>query len=81
MAKINWSLEEDELILEEVKKRGTNSWGKISAFLTQKTHLHVRQRYDTIRKWFDKNPKATIKDIPRKHLNFRQGLQLEVSEN
>lgn len=79
-ARANWSIEEDELILEEVKKRGTKSWGKISSLLTHKTPLHVRQRYVTIHKWFSKNPNATMEDIPRRHVNFRKGLQLEVSE-
>lgn len=63
--KVNpWTFEEDNKLMEFVKKKGGNDWKGISDILKTHNRLSCRTRYLTISKFLAKNPKKGIEDVP-----------------
>lgn len=50
LKKRNWSIEEDELLLQAVEKVGTKSWAKVASIMGQRCDVQCRYRYQQLTK-------------------------------
>nr|CAH7742322.1 unnamed protein product [Callosobruchus chinensis] len=69
-----YTLEEDERIMEYVKRNGTKTWGPLSTELNRSMGL-LRQRYQTIASFLNRYRDKTIKDVPRRKSKSIPSLQ------
>ncbi|XP_019556334.3 uncharacterized protein LOC109425542 [Aedes albopictus] len=67
-----WTIEEDMRLMNFIKENLTDegprkiSWAACSKALGNHSRLSCRTRYYTIEKFLEKNPDATLDDVPRK---------------
>ncbi|XP_004536996.1 uncharacterized protein LOC101457522 isoform X2 [Ceratitis capitata] len=61
-----WSVEDDKKLMEFISEHGTSAWLRCAESLGNHNRISCRTRFLTIKKFFEKNPEATIDDIPRK---------------
>ncbi|XP_058447889.1 uncharacterized protein LOC131428184 [Malaya genurostris] len=67
-----WTIEEDMRLMNFIKENLTDegprkiSWAACSKVLGNHSRLSCRTRYYTIEKFLEKNPNATLDDVPRK---------------
>lgn len=48
ISKVSWSQEEDNLLIDTVKRFGSKSWGKIAAVLGNRCDVQCRYRYNLL---------------------------------
>ncbi|XP_037942829.1 snRNA-activating protein complex subunit 4-like [Teleopsis dalmanni] len=60
-----WTYEDDRKLVEFVSKHGPSSWLQCAELLGNHTRTSCRTRYLTIKKFYAKNPNASLQDIPR----------------
>uniref|UniRef100_A0A0K8WBB8 snRNA-activating protein complex subunit 4 n=1 Tax=Bactrocera latifrons TaxID=174628 RepID=A0A0K8WBB8_BACLA len=61
-----WSVEDDKKLMEFIAEHGTSAWLRCAGALGNHNRISCRTRFLTIKKFFAKNPEATLEDIPRK---------------
>ncbi|XP_036233413.2 uncharacterized protein Pbp95 isoform X2 [Bactrocera oleae] len=61
-----WSVEDDKKLMEFISEHGTSAWLRCAEALGNHNRISCRTRFLTIKKFFTKNPEATLEDIPRK---------------
>lgn len=61
-----WTKEEDRQLVEFVNQNGFD-WSKIAKELKTHSRISCRTRYQTIKKYLDKNPNQTVDDVPIKY--------------
>ncbi|XP_050317277.1 uncharacterized protein LOC126751235 isoform X2 [Bactrocera neohumeralis] len=61
-----WSVEDDKKLMEFIAEYGTSAWLRCAGALGNHNRISCRTRFLTIKKFFAKNPEATLEDIPRK---------------
>uniref|UniRef100_A0A336KTS2 CSON011328 protein n=1 Tax=Culicoides sonorensis TaxID=179676 RepID=A0A336KTS2_CULSO len=61
-----WTVEEDQKLMDFVDKNGTSKWSEFAKQLGTKTRFACRCRYITIQKFLTRNPTAKLQDVPRK---------------
>lgn len=66
----NWTLQEDEKILEHAQKYGSQNWSKLTTELLR-SRGQLRQRYIRIKQYLDNTPNANLLAIRRKEQTFR----------
>lgn len=62
LRKLNWSTEEDTLLLQAVEKVGTKSWSKVAAIVGQRCDVQCRYRYQQLMK--QQNTKYNSAPVP-----------------
>ncbi|KAI8129794.1 hypothetical protein FF38_12998 [Lucilia cuprina] len=73
-----WSLEDDIKLMEFVTANGTKSWMECEKSLDGKhSRISCRTRFLTIRRYLEKNPDASIEDIPRKKVSSKHAINIE----
>uniref|UniRef100_A0A182JT93 snRNA-activating protein complex subunit 4 n=1 Tax=Anopheles christyi TaxID=43041 RepID=A0A182JT93_9DIPT len=69
---VGWNLEEDKRLMSYIAEHLTEegpqkiSWAHCSKFLGNHSRLSCRTRYYTIDRFLEKNPEATLEDVPRR---------------
>lgn len=72
----HWTEEHDKKLMKLVERHG-NEWVKIADEMVSHSRTSCRQRYTTIQKFLDKNPKKTISDVPRRKRAFSTNVTTE----
>lgn len=68
----DWTMEEDQELMRLTGEKGLDQWSEIAKVIGNHTRQSCRQRYLTLKKYLDKNPKNTVENAPRKKRN-REG--------
>uniref|UniRef100_A0A182PR89 snRNA-activating protein complex subunit 4 n=1 Tax=Anopheles epiroticus TaxID=199890 RepID=A0A182PR89_9DIPT len=69
---VGWNLEEDKRLMSYIAEHLTEegpqkiSWAHCSSYLGNHSRLSCRTRYYTIERFLEKNPEATLEDVPRR---------------
>ncbi|XP_053659539.1 uncharacterized protein LOC128708585 [Anopheles marshallii] len=69
---VGWSLEEDKRLMSYIAENLTEegpaklSWAECSKYLGNHSRLSCRTRYYTIEKFLERNPNATLENVPRR---------------
>lgn len=66
----HWMEKHDRKLMDLVEKYGTSDWVKIADEMVSHSRTSCRQRYNTIRKFLNKNPNKTISHVPRRKRPF-----------
>lgn len=66
----HWTLEDDQRLMDLVKKHGETNWVKISDELKSHNRTSCRSRYTTITTFLRKNPNSTLDDVKRRKRPF-----------
>lgn len=66
----HWSLDYDTRLMELVQKYGESDWVKVSKELGSHNRTSCRSRYNTIKRFLEKNPNSTIENVPRRKRAF-----------
>ncbi|XP_073829236.1 proximal sequence element A Pbp95 [Musca autumnalis] len=61
-----WTLEDDTKLMEFVTEHGTQSWKQCADLLQNHSRISCRTRFMVIKRFFEKNPNASLADMVRK---------------
>lgn len=61
-----WTREEDKQLIEFVESNGCD-FSKLASIMKTHSRISCRTRFQTIRKFLDKNPKKTLNDVPSRN--------------
>ncbi|KRT83299.1 hypothetical protein AMK59_4702, partial [Oryctes borbonicus] len=62
----SYTLEDDEIIMDHVKRCGEKEWSKLFPTFKTRNRTHLRQRYFYIKKWLLNHPGKKLIELPRK---------------
>lgn len=66
----HWAMEHDQRLMDLVMKYGESDWAKIAQELGSHNRTSCRSRYNTIKKFLQKNPNSTVENVPRRKRAF-----------
>lgn len=66
----HWTEDHDIKLVQLVDELGTANWLEVAKRIAFHSRTSCRQRYMTIKKFLDKNPNASIWDVPRRRKAF-----------
>lgn len=66
----HWTIDDDQKLVDLVEKYGNKDWARIANEIEVHSRLSCRSRYNTIVKFLQQHPKATIADVTRRKRKF-----------
>ncbi|XP_061387208.1 uncharacterized protein LOC133322180 [Musca vetustissima] len=60
-----WTLEDDTKLMDFVTQHGPTSWKKCSEYIQNHSRISCRTRFMVIKRFFEKNPNASLADLVR----------------
>lgn len=73
-----WTRDEDQMLMDFVDKNGCD-FAKFATTVETHTRISCRTRYQTIKKFLDKNPNKTVADVPSRAKTTKQARFTEES--
>ncbi|XP_067008317.2 snRNA-activating protein complex subunit 4 [Anabrus simplex] len=71
----HWSTNEDVLLLKLIETYGENRWRIICKKFRNRTDMQIKNRYQTLKRWLQKNPESTVPQARSRSLKKTRHVQ------